>query len=431
LKNTIYSIGFTLVIGCHVTAEKSNSQPEYAVTTPTFSFRPLAKEDSLRYYNAVRDFFEKSLLGNRNFNGGVIIAKGESIIYEAYRGYKDPRTKEPLDANSPMHIASVSKNFAAAAVLKLVQEGRVNLNDSLSAFFPNFPYPGVTVKTLMNHRSGLPNYVHYLERMGWNKNQYATNQDVLNSLYSMHPPPEFKPDTRFNYSNTNFVLLAMIVEKLTGMSYPDYLKRNFFEPLQMNDTYVFSLADTATAIKSYKASGGAWDWDFLENTYGDKNIYTTPRDLLKWSLALSREKVMNHSLLDSAFTPYSNERPGVHNYGFGWRLLMLKNGKKVIYHNGRWHGTNAAFAKLTDEDVTIIIIGNRYDANIYNAARKAYDIFGDYQQGGPTIDEDGELTYHEPPPVHHHTHKKSIARKSSRHKQYSSSAGKVVANTKR
>jgi CubicO group peptidase (beta-lactamase class C family) len=431
LKNTIYSIGFTLVIGCHVTAEKSNSQPEYAATIPTFSFRPLAKEDSLRYYNAVRDFFEKSLLGNRNFNGGVIIAKGESIIYEAYKGYKDPRTKEPLDANSPMHIASVSKNFAAAAVLKLVQEGRVNLNDSLSAFFPNFPYPGVTVKTLMNHRSGLPNYVHYLERMGWNKNQYATNQDVLNSLYTMHPPPEFKPDTRFSYSNTNFVLLAMIVEKLTGMSYPDYLKRNFFEPLQMNDTYVFSLADTATAIKSYKASGGAWDWDFLENTYGDKNIYTTPRDLLKWSLALSHEKVMNHSLLDSAFTPYSNERPGVHNYGFGWRLLMLKNGKKVIYHNGRWHGTNAAFAKLTDEDVTIIIIGNRYDANIYNAARKAYDIFGDYQQGGPTIDEDGELTYHEPPPVHHHTHKKSIARKSSRHKQYSSSAGKVVANTKR
>jgi len=431
LKNTIYSIGFTLVIGCHVTAEKSNSQPEYAATTPTFSFRPLAKEDSLRYYNAVRDFFEKSLLGNRNFNGGVIIAKGESIIYEAYKGYKDPRTKEPLDANSPMHIASVSKNFAAAAVLKLVQDGRVNLNDSLSAFFPNFPYAGVTVKTLMNHRSGLPNYVHYLERMGWNKNQYATNQDVLNSLYTMHPPPEFKPDTRFSYSNTNFVLLAMIVEKLTGMSYPDYLKKNFFEPLQMNDTYVFSLADTATAIKSYKANGGAWDWDFLENTYGDKNIYTTPRDLLKWSLALSNEKVMNHSLLDSAFTPYSNERPGVHNYGFGWRLLMLKNGKKVIYHNGRWHGTTAAFAKLTDEDVTIIIIGNRYDANIYNAARKAYDIFGDYQQGGPTIDEDGELTYHEPPPVHHHTHKKSIARKSSRHKQYSSSAGKVVANTKR
>jgi len=433
LKNTLYSLGFTLVVGCHVTAEKSNSQPtEYAASPalPTVSFQPLTKEDSTRYYSAVKDFFEKSLISNRNFNGGVLIAKGESIIFEEYKGYKDPRTKEPLDENTPMHIASVSKNFAAAAILKLAQEARININDSLSSFFPNFPYTGVTVKMLMNHRSGLPNYVHYLEVMGWNKNQYATNQDVLNSLYNMHPRPEFKAGTRFSYSNTNFVLLAMIVEKLTGMPYPDYLKANFFQPLQMNDTYVFSLADSVTAVKSYKWNGGLWNWDFLENTYGDKNIYTTPRDLLKWSLALSHGKIINQTLLDSAFTPYSNERPGVHNYGFGWRLLMLKNGKKVIYHNGRWHGTNAAFAKLTDEDITIIIIGNRYDVNIYNAARKAYDLFGDYQQGGPTVDEDGELTYHEPPPVHHRSHKKSIAKKSTRHKKYSSS-GKSVADTKR
>jgi len=424
LKNTIYSFGFTLIIGCHVTAEKTNiKQPEYA-TVPSFKFQPLAKDDSLRYYNAVKDFFEKSLLSNRNFNGGVLIAKGASIIYEGYKGYKNPQSKEPLDENSPMHIASVSKNFAA--VLKLVQEGRVNLSDSLSKFFPNFPYNGVTVKMLMNHRSGLPNYVHYLERMGWNKNQYATNQDVLNSLYTMHPAPEFKAGTRFSYSNTNFVLLAMIVEKLTAMPYADYLRANFFQPLQMNDTYVFSLGDSLTAIKSYKANGSVWKWDFLENTYGDKNIYTTPRDLLKWSLALSGERVINHALLDSAFTPYSNERPGVHNYGLGWRLLMLKNGKKVIYHNGRWHGTNAAFAKLTDEDITIIIIGNRYDANIYNTARKAYDIFGDYQQGGPTIDEEGEITYHDPPPVHH-SHKRSVAH----HRKYSSSSTKSVAKTRR
>ena len=285
----------------------------------------------------------------------------------------------------------------------------------------------------MNHRSGLPNYVHYMERMGWNKNQFVTNQDVLNSLYTMHPRPDFTAGTRFSYSNTNFVLLAMIVEKITGMSYPEFLKKTFFQPLQMNDTYVFSLVDTSTAIRSYNWNGGIWNWDFLEGTYGDKNIYTTPRDLLKWSLGISQGQVLNQSLLDSAFTPYSNERPSIHNYGLGWRLLMLKNGKKVIYHNGRWHGTNAAFAKLTDEDVTIIIIGNRYNSNIYNIARKAYDLFGDYQQGGPTIDEEGDITYHEPPPVvRHHYHKKSIAKKSTHHKKSSSSTGsKSVANTKK
>jgi hypothetical protein len=101
----------------------------------------------------------------------------------------------------------------------------------------------------------------------------------------------------------------------------------------------------------------------------------------------------------------------------------------VIYHNGRWHGSNAAFAKLTDEDVTIIVIGNRYDVNIYNSARKAYDIFGDYEQGGPTIDEEGELTYHDPPPVRHH--RRSIAKKNSHHKRYYSSSAKVVAKGKK
>jgi CubicO group peptidase (beta-lactamase class C family) len=425
LKNTLYSIGFTLVIGCHATAERSNSHPQEIASTPppSITFRPLAGEDSTRYYNAVRGFFEKTLVSSHTFNGGILIAKGESIIYEDYKGYKDLRTKEPLDEHTAMHVASVSKNFAAASVLRLIQEGKIHFDDSLALFFPGFPYPGVTVKMLMDHRSGLPNYVHYLERMGWNKNQYATNQDVLNSLYSMHPPPEFKAGTRFSYSNTNFLLLAMIVEKVTGMSYPEFLKKTFFQPLQMNDTYVFSLADSNTAIRSYNWNGGLWNWDFLENTYGDKNIYTTPRDLLKWSIALSRGEVINQSLLDSAFTPYSFERPGVHNYGLGWRLLMLRNGKKVVYHNGRWHGTNAALAKLTDEDVTIIIIGNRYNSNIYNVARKAYDLFGDYQQGGPTIDEEGDITYHEPPPVvHHHTHKRSLAKKSTHHKRYSSSS---------
>jgi CubicO group peptidase (beta-lactamase class C family) len=306
----------------------------------------------------------------------------------------------------------------------------MTINDSMSAFFPNFPYSGITVKMLMNHRSGLPNYVHYLEKMGWDQEQFVTNNDVLNSLYTMHPRPEFRAGTRFSYSNTNYVLLSMIVEKVTAMPYPAYLQKNFFEPFQMNDTYVFSLTDSATAIKSYKWNGGIWDYDFLENTYGDKNIYTTPRDLLKWSRALTQGKVLNQSLLDSAFTPYSFERPGTHNYGLGWRLLMLRNGKKVIYHNGRWHGTNAAFAKLPDEDVTIIVIGNKYDVNIYNVARKAYDLFGDYQQGGPTVDEDGDLTYHEPPVVHH-SHKKSTAKKSSHHKRYSTSTSKSVANSKK
>jgi CubicO group peptidase (beta-lactamase class C family) len=133
-------------------------------------------------------------------------------------------------------------------------------------------------------------------------------------------------------------------------------------------------------ISSYNYNNTVWDNDFLEGTYGDKNVYSTPRDLLKWDQALYTDQLIRKSLMDTAFTPYSNERPSVHNYGLGFRMLNLRNGKKVIYHFGRWHGFNSAFARLTEEKATIIILGNKFNRNIYSVAHKAYDLFGNYEQ---------------------------------------------------
>ena len=145
-----------------------------------------------------------------------------------------------------------------------------------------------------------------------------------------------------------------------------------------------------TATPSFKHNGGFWQNDMMEGTYGDKNIYSTAQDLLKWDQALYTDQFLSKALLDSAFTPYSNERPSIHNYGLGWRMLMIPNGKKVIYHFGRWHGFNAAFARLQDEKVTIIILGNKYNSNIYKAASKAYNLFGDYDQKRNNTDDDSE-----------------------------------------
>ena len=213
----------------------------------------------------------------------------------------------------------------------------------------------------------------------WN-HQYATNQDVLRMIYDKRPDPTGTPGARFNYSNTNYVLLAMIVEKISGISFPAYMRQKFFEPLQMKDTYVFTLKDTLTATPSFTNNGIYWDYDFLDATYGDKNVYTTPQDLLKWDQALYTDQLIEKPLLDSAFAPYSFEKPSIHNYGLGWRLQLLPNGKKVVYHFGKWHGSNAAFARLIDEKATIIILGNRFSKTIYGAAHLCYDIFGDYQQ---------------------------------------------------
>jgi CubicO group peptidase (beta-lactamase class C family) len=199
-------------------------------------------------------------------------------------------------------------------------------------------------------------------------------------LIKRKPDITGKPGARFNYCNTNYVLLALIIEKISGKTYPEYMQQKWFAPLQMNSSFVFTLKDTLTATPSFTPAGTYWGYDFLDATYGDKNIYSTPYDLLKWDQALYTGQVLRPSLLDSAFSPYSFEKQSVHNYGLGWRLQLLPNGKKVIYHFGKWHGFNAAFARLTDEKATIIILGNKFNREIYTAAQLSYDIFGDYRQ---------------------------------------------------
>lgn len=368
--------------GAVVTKEDSL---EYYPPTPV----TLDKQLFRKYYRELTRFFDSELL-NRGFNGAILVAKDGSVVYEKYAGFADLRKKDPLTDSTSLHIASAGKTFTGMAVLRMAQENLLSLNDSLEKFFPAFPYPGITVQMLLNHRSGLPNYVYFIPNSKWDKKQYVTNEDVLNILYTDQPKRIFKPGTRFTYSNTNYVLLAMIIEKISGKPFPEYMHAKFFEPLGMKHTYVFTLKDSLTATPSFIHNGGHWENDFLEGTYGDKNIYSTPSDLLKWDQAFYTDQLINKQLQDSAFTPYSNERPSVHNYGLGWRLLMLSNGKKVIYHNGRWHGFNAAFARLTDEKVTIIILGNKYNSRIYSAARDAYDIFGDYLQTHDSDEEDAE-----------------------------------------
>lgn len=340
----------------------------------------LGKSDSIELNRRLESFFSERLI-NKGFNGSILVAKEGTIVYEKYVGYRDLRTKDALTDTTSFHLASTSKPFTGMATLWLTQQGKFSLDDSIQKFFPALPYPNVTVRMLLNHRSGVPNYVYFMaDKKKWDQNRYVTNEDVLDFMYRERPAPSFRPNSRFSYSNSNYVLLAMIIEKASGKSFPEFLEENLFRPMQMYHTYVFTLKDSLTATHSFDPGGGFWKNDFLEGTYGDKNVYSTPRDMLKWDQALYTGQFIRQSLLDSAFMPNSNETRSIHNYGLGWRLLMLPNDKKVVYHFGRWHGFTPAFARLIDEKATIIILGNKFNRNIYNTAHKAYDIFGRYGQ---------------------------------------------------
>jgi len=378
LKNLLYSLTIAILFGCNTSSQQA-AGPVGSIAHVTTPPTTLSKEEFQYYSNVVKNHFEGSLL-NRGFNGQMLIAKNGTVVFEKTVGFADMRTKDSLSENTPMHIASVSKTFTGMAILHLMEAGSLNLDDTLGKYFPGFPYAGVTVKMLLSHRSGLPNYLNYLSLLKKNDTCYS-NQDVLNSLFILQPGLESRSGTRFNYSNTNYVLLAMIVEKITGEHFAGYLKRIFFDPLQMTNTFVYANQDSLTPTPSFAWSGRFWETDPFDCTYGDKNVYTTAHDLLKWDQALSSGQLFKKETLDAAYTPLSNERRSIHNYGLGWRMMIFPNGKKFVYHNGRWHGSNAVFVRFPDENATMILIGNKYNSNIYHAAAKAYNIFGNYLPG--------------------------------------------------
>jgi CubicO group peptidase (beta-lactamase class C family) len=394
---------------------KIDSSGTYASNLPQ-----LNQQELQHYANASAHFFD-SLLA-RGFNGSVLVAKNNQIIYERYNGYKklDRRrvSTDPVDAHTPFHLASVSKTFTAMAILKLWEQGKLDIHDEVSKYLVGFPIPGTTIKLLLSHRSGLRNYVHFMDRSGWNKRNYLTNADLLKYIIAhkseVQGPP---PGKHFEYSNTNYALLALIIERVSGQSYADFITNTFFKPLQMQDSYVFNLNDTSMSEKSYKRNGAPFRLEFLDAVYGDKNIFSTTHDLLKWDMALRSGKLFIPAILDSAYMPYSFEKAGMRNYGLGWRMLLIPNGKKLIYHNGWWHGNRTVFIRMLDENATIIALSNNDCSRVY-AAKKLCNLFGDYKQGRESFDENENETagkYGENPPqkaapVHHYVHRKKKKR---------------------
>jgi CubicO group peptidase (beta-lactamase class C family) len=373
------SAALVFLASCGGTGEKAGAGKSAVLkksSAPVFT--PLDPAFRQRLADSCRSWYDTFLMA-RNFNGGMLVAKNGEVVFEAYNGTAHLPGTDTVNSTTPLHVASVSKTFTAMAVLQLVQQGRVRLDDSLERHFPEFNYPGVTVRTLLNHRSGLPNYVYFMEKLGWPADKTVRNRDVFDYLVARKTELTGieKPDTRFSYCNTNYALLALLIEKISGKNYRQYIHENMFAPLGMRNSFVYDTSMAHTAVPSYDWRGTEMAVTCLDAVYGDKNIYTTPRDLLRWDAALYDTSFLSPALLKAAFTPYSNEKPGIRNYGLGWRLFLLPSGKKIVYHNGWWHGNNATFIRLPQDSAVIIVTGNRFNRNIYHA-RALARFLGDY-----------------------------------------------------
>jgi len=347
--------------------------------------KPLGPEKRLTqaYLNSVtgriNHFYNKNW-PNNTMNGGFLVARNGQIIFERYNGYANKNEDTKITADTPLHIASVSKVLTATAVLKLVNANKLDLDQKVNTILKTFPYADCTVRMLLSHRSGMRNYAYFTDRdkSVWDRHDQLTNKDILNILATKDIGLESKTGTRFSYCNTNYAMLALIIEKITGLTYKEAMTQMIFKPLGMTNTFVFdNEKDRKKIVPSYKGNGVEIGFDYLDCVYGDKNIYSTPRDLLKFDRARNAPDFLKPALLKEVYTGYSNERKGEKNYGLGIRMINWDSGQNFYFHNGWWHGNTSSYIPLMKEHVTIIALSNKMTRNTY-AVRKLAPIFGDY-----------------------------------------------------
>lgn len=328
--------------------------------------------------NTIESFYKKYWERNK-VSGSFLVAKNGKIIYEKYSGFANYEKEEAISPTTPIHLASVSKVLTAAAVMELVHAGKLTLDQKVNTILHKFPYEEITVRTLLNHRSGLTNYAYYFDdRTKWNHSNLLTNQDILDLFVKYDAGLDFKTDKKFAYCNTNYAMLALIIEKITGMSYSEAMKKIIFKPLEMENTFVIDFEkDIEKVSQSYKGNYKKYELNHLDQVYGDKNIYSTPRDLLKFDLATSSPDYLTPELSEEVYKGYSYERKGTRNYGLGIRMLEWNDDEKLFYHNGWWHGNTSSYVKLKKENVVIIGLANKYTTMTYKSFYLA-TLFGDY-----------------------------------------------------
>lgn len=308
------------------------------------------------------DTLLKKALQLRNFNGSVLVAYNGIPLTTSFRGYADFSRHEPINEFTNFQIASVSKSFTAMAIMILKERGQLNYEDLVQTHLPQFPYKNVTIRNLLNHTGGLQDYMSIVYDK-WDKSRLLTNNDVLNLMVKYGGSLNFQPGTRFQYSNTGYAILASVVEKISGMSFPAFMEKNIFQELGMYDTFVLDstcFSTKGTLAKPYRKVGRSHiliDFDHVDLVYGDKSIYSTVGDLLKWDRAVFESKLVSPTTMQDAFRQTVLKNKRLANYGFGWRLKM-ENNKPVIYHNGLWNGFTATITEYVEDKITVIITSN-------------------------------------------------------------------------
>ena len=357
----IFLIFFLIILSCNDKSLKVSDHNSNTHFKDTLNIKIKFTENDKRK-GKIESFFQKKFK-QRQFNGNILFAENDQIITNKSYGFANFQEKEKLTQNHSFQLASVSKPFTAIAILQLIENGILTLNDTVEKFLPNFPYKGITIHQLLSHRSGLSQYTHFCDSPDsiWpDKNKTINNNDVIEIISKIKPLKNYPPDRRYYYCNTNFLLLASIVEKVTGITFREYLKSNIFSPLGMNHTVLYDRTNFEELILPTQGYENRTPWEdvYLNGVVGDKGIYSTTLDMFLFDQALNQNILINDSLKKLAFSKMNKDYHQNKNYGYGFRLKTHKKFGKIVYHTGWWKGYRSYFIKIPESNQTIIVLNN-------------------------------------------------------------------------
>jgi CubicO group peptidase (beta-lactamase class C family) len=303
----------------------------------------------------------------------VSVISGGSIVFEGGYGYADAERKAAIGVNTRFELASVTKQFTAMAVMMEKEAGKFQYDSPLSEFFPEFHSfaQGVTIRNLLQHTAGFPDYSN-LCRSG-----PARNDDVVN-LMVKKGKLDFQPGSRHVYSNTGYALLAVLVERTSGLSYADYLENKIFDPLGMKDTFVnrWGLPPKTNLARSYNKPSTPLESPDIVNCntiYGDGSVYSTAHDMALWNLYLEKNTVVGTSAsTDEAYEPVKISDGNTFPYGFGWQLNAA-SGMKRYSHGGSWAGYRTLNARFPERQFAVVVLTNAPRGDLEAVVMKAAD----------------------------------------------------------
>jgi len=321
-----------------------------------------------------------------DFSGVVLFADSGNTVYHQAFGYRNFETKDPIEKTDIFELASVSKQFTAMAIMMLHEDGKLNYDDSIQKFLPDVAYKGITIRHLLTHTSGLPDYQAVMDEH-WDKTKAASNPDILEYLKKYNPPKLFEPGEKYQYSNTGYVFLGSIVEAASGVDFVKFCSDRIFAPTQMASTAIRS-NDQKTRLQnlayghiyvpeknryvradSFPSSNYIF---WLGGRKGPGRVSSTSADLLKWDQALYSNQLVSKEGLEEAFRPAKLNDGQLSNYGFGWEIIPDSPTGKVVWHNGDNPGYKTIIVRYLDKNKTLIILNNNYHSQ-FESAREAVD----------------------------------------------------------